>query len=85
MQAALALAELDENLVGPAIPDDRIFDCVNVILSFQNADGGWSTYENTRSYPVLEVRHRHLSWTVCVNSFSNCSWVLCWHLHLSSA
>lgn len=55
LQAALALAELDDKLVGPAIPDDRIFDCVNVILSFQNPDGGWSTYENTRSYPVLEV------------------------------
>lgn len=55
LKAALALAELDEKLVGPAIPDDRIFDCVNVILSFQNADGGWSTYENTRSYPILEM------------------------------
>lgn len=60
LQAALALAELDDNLVGPPIPDDRIYDCVNVILSFQNADGGWSTYENTRSYPMLEVRHHHL-------------------------
>lgn len=60
MQAALALAELDEKLVGPPIPDSRIFDCVNVILSFQNTDGGWSTYENTRSYPVLEVSsHLH--------------------------
>ena len=57
MQAALALAELDEKLVGSPIPNDRIFDCVNVILSFQNADGGWSTYENTRSYPALEVSH----------------------------
>ena len=55
LQAALALAELDDKLVGPPIPDERIFDCVNVILSFQNADGGWSTYENTRSYPMLEV------------------------------
>jgi hypothetical protein len=55
MQAALALAELDDKLVGPAIPDDRIYACVNVILSLQNADGGWSTYESTRSYPILEV------------------------------
>ena len=51
----MALAELDEGLVGPPIADDRIFDCINVVLSFQNADGGWSTYENTRSYPLLEV------------------------------
>ena len=55
LQAALALAELDDKLVGPAIPDERIYDCVNVILSLQNADGGWSTYESTRSYPILEV------------------------------
>ena len=64
MQAALALAELDDKLVGPPIPDDRIFDCVNVILSFQNADGGWSTYENTRSYPMLEVCHLFTLMTV---------------------
>lgn len=55
LQAALALAQLDHKLVGPAISDDRIYDCVNVMLSFQNGDGGWSTYENTRSYPWLEV------------------------------
>ena len=55
LQAALALAELDDKLVGPAIPEERIYDCVNVILSLQNADGGWSTYESTRSYPILEV------------------------------
>lgn len=56
MQAALTLAKLDHRLVGPAIADDRIYDCINVILSFQNLDGGWSTYEATRSYPWLEVR-----------------------------
>ncbi|DBA76502.1 hypothetical protein WJX79_001746 [Trebouxia sp. C0005] len=55
LKAALALAELDDKLVGPAIPDERIYDCVNVILSLQNADGGWSTYESTRSYPILEM------------------------------
>jgi squalene/oxidosqualene cyclase-like protein len=27
---------------------ERLYDAVNVILSFQNADGGWATYENTR-------------------------------------
>ena len=55
VQAALALAQLDHKLVGPAISDDRIYDCINVILSYQNGDGGWATYENTRSYPWLEV------------------------------
>ena len=33
----------------------RLEDCVNVILSYQNACGGWATYENTRSFPQLEL------------------------------
>ncbi len=27
---------------------ERLFDAMNVTLSFQNKDGGWATYENTR-------------------------------------
>lgn len=34
--------------------DSRMHDAVDVILSFQNADGGWATYENTRSAPWIE-------------------------------
>jgi hypothetical protein len=30
--------------------DDRLFDAVNVLLTLQNADGGWATYENNRGY-----------------------------------
>jgi len=37
------------------ISDSRLFDAVNVILSFQNTDGGWATYENTRGSPHLEL------------------------------
>jgi cycloartenol synthase len=55
-QAALALAELGAARVGPPIPAERLHDCVNVILSYQNGDGGWATYENTRSYSALEVK-----------------------------
>ena len=51
LKAALELADMDEALVGSAIPTSRMEDCVNVILSYQNAgSGGWATYENTRSY-----------------------------------
>jgi squalene cyclase len=32
------------------ITHDRLADGVNVVLSFQNKDGGWATYENTRYY-----------------------------------
>ena len=37
------------------IPEPRLFDAVNVILSFQNKDGGWATYENTRGKSWLEL------------------------------
>jgi cycloartenol synthase len=40
---------------GKFISDDRLDDCVNVILSYQNKTGGWATYENTRSFPQLEL------------------------------
>jgi cycloartenol synthase len=41
--------------VGEAISKERLEDCVNVILSYQNFDGGMATYENTRSFHCLEV------------------------------
>lgn len=42
--------------VGKALPASRLEDCVTVILSYQNFDGGMATYENTRSFHALEVR-----------------------------
>eukprot|EP00198_Chlamydomonas_reinhardtii_P000539 XP_001689874.1 cycloartenol synthase [Chlamydomonas reinhardtii] len=55
LKAALTLALLPEELVGPAISPERLYDCVNVILSYQNRDGGMATYENTRSFHWLEI------------------------------
>jgi cycloartenol synthase len=55
LKAALRCASAGEELAGPALAPQRLFDCVNIILSFQNADGGWATYENTRSYAWLEL------------------------------
>ena len=46
---------MDPKLVGPPIPEPRLCDCVNVVLSYQNGDGGWATYENKRSFEMLEV------------------------------
>lgn len=56
MQACLAVAELKDEHLGDMVSSERLQDCVNVILSYQNSDGGWATYENTRSYSALEVR-----------------------------
>jgi cycloartenol synthase len=55
LKSALALAQLDPAAVGAPISPERLQDCVNVILSYQNSCGGWATYENTRSFPALEV------------------------------
>jgi cycloartenol synthase len=55
LKAALILSNLPRELVGDPIPVERIYDCVNVILSYQNAHGGSATYERTRSYAWLEL------------------------------
>jgi len=39
----------------PQFPFERLCDAVNVMLSYQNSDGGWPTYENQRSYGFLEL------------------------------
>ena len=60
-QVALILRKLD---AATAIPDQRLYDCVNVILSLQNQGQGWATYENMRSYPWLEVCNHVLEFRV---------------------
>lgn len=34
----------------PPISPERLHDAVNILLSYQNRDGGWATYENTRGF-----------------------------------
>lgn len=36
------------------ISDERLFDAVNVMLTLQNEDGGWATYENNRGFGWYE-------------------------------
>lgn len=49
------MTSLGRELGGPPLPAERLHDCVNVLLSYQNPDGGWATYENQRSHLILEV------------------------------
>ncbi|WP_374089000.1 terpene cyclase/mutase family protein [Methylomicrobium lacus] len=49
-----ALAVHHSGLVEPAIDQSRIQRAVDVILSYQNSDGGWATYELTRAPKWLE-------------------------------
>ena len=70
-QACLSLAEVGDGKLGSSVSEERLQDCVNVILSYQNSDGGWATYENTRSYSALEagpslllLHEYHISYTM---------------------
>ncbi|XP_048226509.1 probable oxidosqualene cyclase isoform X2 [Ricinus communis] len=55
LKAAILLSQMPPDVVGEAIPADRLFDAVDVILSLQNKNGGFASYELTRSYAWLEM------------------------------
>ncbi|KAK6284757.1 hypothetical protein POUND7_003709 [Theobroma cacao] len=55
LKAVLLLSTLPSESVGEPLHMMRLYDAVNVILSLQNVDGGFPTYELTRSYQWLEL------------------------------
>lgn len=55
LKAALLLSKLPSGTVGEPLGAEKCYDAVNVILSLQNSDGGFATYELTRSYSWLEL------------------------------
>ncbi|KAJ4839941.1 Cycloartenol synthase [Turnera subulata] len=55
LKAALLLSKIPSEVVGEPLTANRFYDAVNVILSLQNGDGGFATYELTRSYSWLEL------------------------------
>ncbi|KAK8581347.1 hypothetical protein V6N13_144376 [Hibiscus sabdariffa] len=55
LKATLLLSTLPAAAAGEPLDVMRLYDAVNVILSLQNADGGFATYELTRSYQWLEL------------------------------
>jgi len=56
LKAVLCLSTLEAIVKrkGTTISAERLYDCCNVLLSYQNADGGWATYENNRGYGFYE-------------------------------
>ena len=52
LSATLAIHH--SGLVKPMIDEQRIKQAVDIILSYQNSDGGWATYELTRAPKWLE-------------------------------
>ncbi|BBG98692.1 hypothetical protein Prudu_008169 [Prunus dulcis] len=55
LKAVLLLSKLPTGTVGESLDMKRLYDAVNVTLSLQNDDGGFATYELTRSYQWLET------------------------------
>ncbi|KAF5939254.1 hypothetical protein HYC85_023513 [Camellia sinensis] len=55
IRAALMLSQMPSTLVGETIAVDQLYNAVNFILSLQNNNGGFASYERTRSYTWLEV------------------------------
>ncbi|WCJ34666.1 Cycloartenol synthase [Euphorbia peplus] len=55
LKAALLLSKVPSDIVGDPVDVNRLCDGVNVILSLQNGDGSFATYELTRSYKWLEL------------------------------
>lgn len=56
LKAVLLLHKQKESFDdGRLIVKERLFDAVTVILSLQNSDGGWPTYEQKRGSDLLEL------------------------------
>ncbi|XP_076911918.1 cycloartenol Synthase-like [Bidens hawaiensis] len=55
LKAVLLLSMLPSEIVGQPLDAKQLYDAVNVILSLQNPNGGFATYELTRSYGWLEL------------------------------
>nr|CAB3491825.1 unnamed protein product [Digitaria exilis] len=53
-QAALLLSTISPGIVGDPLEDERLYDAVDCLMSFKNNNGGFATYELTRSYAWLE-------------------------------
>ncbi|KAJ3693471.1 hypothetical protein LUZ60_008951 [Juncus effusus] len=55
LKALLLLSDISTHIVGEHIKSERLYDGVNFLLSLQNPDGGFATWELSRSYPWVEV------------------------------
>ena len=57
--------------IGSRIPDERLFEAVMFILSRQNADGGFGTYERARGPRLLERLNTTELYADCMTDFSH--------------
>nr|CAB3490096.1 unnamed protein product [Digitaria exilis] len=75
-QATLLLSTISPGIVGDPLEDERLYDAVDCLMSFKNNNGGFATYELTRSYAWLEAlvlfrklypQHRRKEVDNCIN------------------
>lgn len=51
----------------PNPPKNRLYEAIHILLSYQNGDGGWATYENNRGYGWYEwLNPSEVSCLVCL-------------------
>ena len=55
LKAALRCAAAGEEVAGPGVPEERLFDCVNVILSYQARSILLGTAQNCSNLPAYRV------------------------------
>jgi lanosterol synthase len=57
--------------IGPRLPDSRLYQAVEFILSRQNRDDGFGTYERTRGPALLERLNPTEMYTGCMTDLSH--------------
>lgn len=50
LKASLSLANMSSYQVGGTMPDQHFYNAADMLLSYQNSNGGWPTYELQRSF-----------------------------------
>ncbi|CAL4981830.1 unnamed protein product [Urochloa decumbens] len=55
LKAALLLSMISPETVGEPLEAERFYNAIDCLLSYKNSNGGFATYELTRSYKWLEV------------------------------
>ncbi|CAN6181702.1 unnamed protein product [Urochloa humidicola] len=55
LKASLLLAKISPQVVGEPLQANRLYDAVSCLMSYMNKNGGFASYELTRSYTWLEI------------------------------
>nr|Q6BE23.1 RecName: Full=Probable oxidosqualene cyclase [Cucurbita pepo]BAD34646.1 putative oxidosqualene cyclase [Cucurbita pepo] len=55
LKVAIMMSQMPPTMVGEPMDIRKLYDAVDLILSLQNSNGGFASYELTRSHPWLET------------------------------